>query len=49
MVESQVNKTVKAPWHLWTIAIIGLLWNLMGAMDFVMTQTRNRADKAVTV
>jgi len=41
MTESQTNKTVKTPWHLWTVGIIGLLWNAMGALDFVMTQTKN--------
>ena len=29
------------PWHLWLIGIVALLWNLMGAVDYVMTQTRN--------
>ncbi len=41
MSESQANKSDKTPWHLWTIAILGLLWSSMGAFDFVMTQTRN--------
>jgi len=31
----------KAPWHLWVIGIIALLWNSIGAMDYFMTQTRN--------
>ena len=31
------------PRHLWIIGIIALLWNAMGAMDYVMTQTRNEA------
>jgi len=34
-------KTKKTPWHIWVIGIISLLWNAMGAMDFVMTQTKN--------
>ncbi len=33
----------KTPWHLWVIGIVSLLWNSVGAMDFVMTQTRNEA------
>jgi len=33
--------TTKAPWHLWVIGIIALLWNSVGAMDYFMTQTRN--------
>jgi len=31
----------KARWHFWLIGIVALLWNAMGAMDYVMTQTRN--------
>lgn len=30
-----------APKHLWVIGIIALLWNLMGAYDYLMTQTKN--------
>ncbi len=33
----------KAPWHLWVVGVISLLWNLVGAFDFYMTQTRNAA------
>ena len=32
-----------APRHLWIVGIVSLLWNLMGAMDYVMTQTKNEA------
>ncbi len=31
------------PWHLWLVGILGLLWNLMGAYDYLMTQTQNEA------
>lgn len=31
----------KAPWHLWVIGIVALLWNAIGAFDYVMTQTQN--------
>ena len=30
-------------WRYWTICIVALLWNAFGAMDYVMTQTRNEA------
>ena len=33
----------KAPWHLWLVGIIALLWNSMGAFDYLMTQTRNES------
>jgi hypothetical protein len=29
------------PKHLWIVGIITLLWNMMGAFDYLMTQTRN--------
>ena len=33
----------QAPWHFWIITIVSLLWNAMGAFDYVMTQTKNEA------
>jgi hypothetical protein len=36
-------KAVAAPKHLWIIGIITLLWNMMGAFDYLMTQTKNEA------
>ena len=35
--------SAKAPWHIWVVGIVSLLWNSFGALDFVMTQTRNQA------
>ncbi len=32
---------IHTPWHLWAVGIISLLWNAMGAFDYVMTQTNN--------
>lgn len=31
------------PWHVWTVGAVSLLWNAVGALDFVMTQTKNEA------
>jgi hypothetical protein len=28
-------------WRYWTICIVALLWNAFGAMDYVLTRTRN--------
>jgi hypothetical protein len=28
----------KAPWHLWVVGGVSLLWNAIGALDFTMTQ-----------
>jgi hypothetical protein len=33
----------RAPWHLWVVGIVALLWNAMGAFDYLMTQTKNQA------
>jgi len=43
MTESQTHKTKKTPWHLWLIGVVGFLWSSMGAMDYVMTQTKNES------
>lgn len=40
MSESKFNHSVKTPWHLWVIGIVGFLWSAMGAMDYVMTKLR---------
>jgi hypothetical protein len=42
MADSTVQP-VKAPWHVWVVGVVSLLWNSVGVADFVMTQTRNRA------
>lgn len=42
MPETPTNN-LKSPWHLWLVGILGFLWNSMGALDFVMTQTKNEA------
>ncbi len=41
MTASSLSASGKAPWHLWLIGILALLWNGMGAFDYLMTQTRN--------
>ncbi len=33
----------RTAWHFWLIGIVALLWNAMGAMDYLMTQARNDA------
>jgi hypothetical protein len=37
------TKATPTPHHLWIVGIVGLLWNLMGAVDYLMTQTKNEA------
>ena len=33
----------QTPKHLWVIGIVTLLWNAMGAFDYLMTQTQNES------
>jgi len=30
--------TAKAPWHLWAVGVITLLWNAVGIMSYMMTE-----------
>jgi hypothetical protein len=32
------SASTKAPWHLWVVGVVSLLWNAVGALDFTMTQ-----------
>jgi len=36
-----MDTDTRAPWHLWVVGVAALLWNAVGALDYVMTQTRN--------
>lgn len=36
-----MNEATKAPWHLWVIGLVSLLWNAVGANDYFQTRTRN--------
>jgi len=38
-----MSEATSAPRHLWIIGVVTLLWNLMGAFDYLMTQTRNES------
>lgn len=38
-----MTKAATVPKHLWIVGVVSLLWNLMGAFDYTMTQTRNEA------
>ncbi len=29
----------KTPWHLWTVGIVGVLWNAFGCYDYFMSNT----------
>ena len=38
-----MNASAKAPWHLWVVGIVSVLWNAIGAYDYTMTNLRNQA------
>ena len=40
---TQEKSKVDTPWQLWMIGVFALLWSSMGALDYVMTQTRNES------
>ena len=35
------SERTKASWHLWLVGAVAILFNGMGAFDYVMTQTQN--------
>lgn len=37
------SMTVKTPWHLWVVGVLGVLWNAYGCFDFTMTQLQGDA------
>ena len=43
MINAKSFPGAKAPWHLWLVGIFALLWNGLGAVDYLMTETRNAA------
>lgn len=43
MSEAQNAGIQRTPWHLWVVGVVAVLWNAVGAMDYIMTQTRNEA------
>ena len=32
-----------APWHLWAVGVVAVIWSGIGAFDYLMTQTENAA------
>jgi hypothetical protein len=43
MDSNEQNSSQSTPKHLWIVGVLALLWNSMGAYDYLMTQTRNEA------
>ena len=40
---SDTDHRSRAPWHLWVLGLIALVWNGLWAFDYVMTQTQGDA------
>lgn len=34
---------IRIPWHLWVVGVLVLLWDMVGAFDYLMTQTQNES------
>ena len=43
MAEHPGTTTLRRPWHLWVIGIVGGLWSSMGVVSFVLTQMKVEA------
>jgi hypothetical protein len=41
--DAEAMLSARPTWKLWAIGTLALLWNAMGAFDYLMTQTRNAA------
>lgn len=41
MNDSIAASDVRTPWHLWLVGVLALVWNGIGAFDYMMTETRN--------
>ena len=37
------DAAIKAPWHLWLVGIVAVLFNSIGVFDFVMSMTQGEA------
>ncbi len=43
MSQIQDSNTSRTPRHLWVVGVIAFFWNAMGAVDYLLTQTKNEA------
>ena len=41
--QSAGSRPGRAPWHLWVVGVLSLLWNGFGAYDYLMTNTQGDA------
>jgi hypothetical protein len=47
-VNSNLNPRAKAPWHLWLVGIVTLLFNAMGVFSYTMTKLGKLAELGMT-
>lgn len=40
-IEAPAAEARTTPWQFWAVSIVSLLWNLVGVVDYTMTQTHN--------
>ncbi|QZD96043.1 hypothetical protein [Qipengyuania gelatinilytica] len=38
-----MDTATKTPWHLWVIGVVSLLWNSIGAADYIFSSLRSEA------
>jgi hypothetical protein len=43
-----MNVQTKAPWHLWVVGILTLLWNAVGVFSYMMTRLNRLEDLDMT-
>lgn len=43
MTDDHAAAPQRTPWHLWVVGTLGLLWDCVGAFDYLMTQTENES------
>jgi hypothetical protein len=43
MTATMDTPAARAPWHLWVVGIVGVLWNGFGAFDYTMTNLQGDA------
>ncbi len=42
------TRSLKAPWHLWLVGVIAVLWNAYGGYDYTMSMTQGAAYMATS-
>ena len=42
-VSTMTDVAIKTPWHLWLVGVIAVLFNAIGAFDYVMSMAQGRA------